>query len=135
MADIVDKKTRSRMMSGIRGKNTAPEKAVRSALHRAGMRFRLHASELPGKPDIVLPRWKAVVEVRGCFWHQHKGCRFAYIPKSRPEFWLPKLKSNVARDRRQAKELARLGWRLFEVWECSTDSLELERLVRRVRGR
>jgi DNA mismatch endonuclease, patch repair protein len=129
MADIVDKRTRSRMMSGIRGKNTAPEKVVRSFLHASGLRFRLHATDLPGKPDIVLPRYRCVVEVRGCFWHQHSGCRFAYKPKSRPEFWLPKLRSNVRRDKKQRAALKASGWHLFEVWECSLKPESLEPLV------
>jgi DNA mismatch endonuclease (patch repair protein) len=133
MVDIVDKKTRSRMMSGIRGKDTSPELLVRRFLHDAGFRYRLHVPHLPGKPDIVLPKYRAVVEVRGCFWHQHAGCRYAYVPKSRPEFWLPKLRSNVLRDRRQSATLKQSGWRLFEVWECSLDPLLLKRLVREIK--
>ena len=133
MADIVDTRTRSRMMSGIRGKDTTPERVVRGFLHRAGLRFRLHVAELPGKPDIVLPRYRAIVEVRGCFWHQHSGCKFAYTPKSRPEFWLPKLRGNVERDGKQRIALEAAGWRLFEVWECSLGALDLARLVRKIK--
>jgi DNA mismatch endonuclease, patch repair protein len=134
MADIVDKKTRSRMMSGIRGKNTTPERVVRSALHHAGLRFRLHVRDLPGKPDIVLPRYRAVIEVRGCFWHQHARCKYAYVPKSRQDFWIPKLRSNVQRDRKQRTALKTAGWRLFEVWECCLTPNDLSRLVRAVTG-
>jgi DNA mismatch endonuclease (patch repair protein) len=123
------------MMSGIRGTNTTPERIVRSFLHRAGLRFRLHVSELPGKPDIVLPRYRAVVEVRGCFWHQHVGCRFAYKPKSRLEFWIPKLRSNVSRDKKQRAALENAGWHLFEIWECSTHSVALTKLVGAIRKR
>src|SRR5690349_16298349 len=102
MPDIVDAATRSRMMSGIRGINTGPERLVRSFLHRAGLRFRLHARNLPGKPDIVLPKHHTVVLVHGCFWHRHRNCRYAYTPKSRLDFWQRKFESNVARDSRNA---------------------------------
>ncbi|MGO4815947.1 very short patch repair endonuclease, partial [Cupriavidus sp. 2MCAB6] len=87
MADIVDSTTRSRMMASIRGRNTAPEVALRSAIHRLGLRFRLHCAGLPGRPDVVLPRHRAVVFVHGCFWHRHPGCRLAYSPGSRVDFW------------------------------------------------
>src|SRR5688572_5011039 len=99
MADIVDMKTRSRMMSRITGRNTNPELAVRKALFAAGLRYRLHVKGLPGRPDIVLPRHKIVVEVHGCFWHRHARCRLAYTPKSNIEFWTQKFGENVDRDR------------------------------------
>src|SRR5665213_3621195 len=108
-------------MATIRSKDSRPEILVRRFLHAAGLRFRLHDRRLPGRPDIVLPRYCAVVEVKGCFWHQHPGCRFAYTPKSRLEFWLPKLRDNVVRDTRNQAELIELGWRVFNVWECSID--------------
>ena len=108
-------------MSRIRGKNTVPEKQVRSALHRAGYRFRLHSKQLPGRPDVVLPKYCTVVFVHGCFWHRHKGCRYAYTPKSRVAFWKAKFDSNVERDRRNVRELRRLGWKVVKVWECETD--------------
>src|SRR5690242_12969823 len=98
MADIVDRATRSRMMSGIRGKDTKPEKLVRSFLHRSGFRFTLHDKRLPGRPDIVLPNRKTIVNVHGCFWHRHPGCRFAYQPQSNQAFWNAKLAGNVERD-------------------------------------
>ena len=93
-------------MSRIRGRDTAPELLVRSALHRAGYRFRLHREDLPGRPDIVLPKYRTVVFVHGCFWHRHKGCRFAYTPKSRVAFWNDKFRRNVERDRRNARDAA-----------------------------
>lgn len=134
MADIVSKAVRSRMMSGIRGKNTKPEVHVRRFLHRRGLRFRLHDRTLPGRPDIVLPRWGTVVLVHGCFWHQHKGCRFAYMPASNTSFWREKLGGNVNRDRRNAAALRALGWRVLLIWECETKhERELERLERRIR--
>lgn len=105
-------------MSGIRGKNTAPEMYVRSALHRKGFRFRLHASELPGKPDIVLPRYKAVFLVHGCFWHGH-DCALFRLPKTRPEFWASKLQRNRMNDERAIDNLASIGWRVGVIWECS----------------
>lgn len=117
-------------MSRIRGRDTTPERAVRSVLHRMGYRFRLHRPDLPGRPDIVLPRHRTVVLVHGCFWHRHPGCRFAYTPKSRQGFWLAKFASSVERDRRQRRELRRLGWRVVVVWECQTS--DRERLRRRL---
>ena len=119
MPDIVDAATRSRMMSSIRGKNTKPERKLRSLLWRAGFRFRLHAKNIIGRPDIVLPMWRAVVFVHGCFWHAHTGCRFFRPPDTRAEFWSTKLASNQARDRRVCEQLRSAGWRVFVVWECA----------------
>ncbi len=123
------------MMASIRGKNTKPEIIVRRFLHRLGFRFQLHRRDLPGRPDIVLPKYRTVVEVRGCFWHRHEGCRFAYTPKSNREFWEAKLNGNRERDRRNIRELARLGWRVIEVWECELgeDGI-LERLPGMIRA-
>ena len=118
MADVVDSATRSRMMSGIRGTNTKPERQVRSLLHRHGFRFRLHARELPGKPDIVLPRRRAVVFVHGCFWHGH-ACPLFRLPGTRREFWQAKIERNRANDRRAATALAAAGWRVGTIWECA----------------
>ncbi len=118
MADVVDKATRSRMMAGIKGTNTRPELALRKALHALGLRFRLHAKRLPGRPDIVLPRWKSVVFVHGCFWHRHEGCRYATVPATRPQFWNEKFAANVSRDHRNLDGLAAAGWRTRVVWEC-----------------
>lgn len=133
MTDIVDKQTRSRMMSLIRGRHTKPERMVRRYLHASGLRYRLHVADLPGKPDIVLPRFSAVVEVRGCFWHQHPGCQFAYMPKSNRAFWQAKLSQNVARDHVNEQLLRRAGWRVFVTWECQVDNeTTLRRLARAI---
>lgn len=118
MTDIVDSQTRSRMMRGITGKNTRPEMALRSALHRRGLRFGLHRKDLPGKPDIVMPRFNAVIFVHGCFWHRHEHCRLATTPQTRPQFWRDKFAANVARDRSNLARLDEAGWRTAIVWEC-----------------
>jgi DNA mismatch endonuclease (patch repair protein) len=118
LTDVLSPERRSWNMSRIRGSDTRPEMQVRSALHRAGFRFRLHRKDLPGRPDIVLPKYKTVVFVHGCFWHRHPRCRWAYEPKSRTVFWNEKFRRNVERDRRNASELRRLGWRVVTVWEC-----------------
>lgn len=119
MTDVVDKLTRSRMMAGIRGKNTRPEIILRRALHANGFRFRLHARRLPGKPDIVFPRYQAVCFVHGCFWHRHSQCRYAATPATRPEFWEAKFRANVAGDMRNRQILLEAGWRVAVVWECA----------------
>lgn len=112
---------RSWNMSRIKSRDTAPELSVRSALHRLGFRFRKATGEkLPGKPDIVLPKHRTAVFVHGCFWHRHKGCPFAYTPKSRTSFWASKFAGNVKRDARAIRKLRRLGWRVITIWECKT---------------
>ena len=118
--DTVSKAQRSWNMSRIKSTNTKPEILVRSYLHKNGFRFRLHVKDLPGHPDIVLPKYKTVVEVRGCFWHRHPGCKVATIPSSNTDFWLKKFSQNVDRDKRHAEEVNALGWRLIIVWECET---------------
>lgn len=117
MADIVDSATRSRMMSGIRGHNTRPEILIRSLLHHQGFRFRLHVRELPGKPDIVLPRYHAVIFVHGCFWHGH-NCPLFKLPGTRPDFWREKIEQNRNNDSRATDALLADGWRVGIVWEC-----------------
>jgi len=117
--DIVDKDTRSRMMRGIRGKNTAPEMALRLALHSRGMRYRLHGEVLPGKPDLVFRKYGALVYVHGCFWHRHPGCRLAYNPKTREDFWRMKFELNVLRDQATMNKALSAGWRVATVWECA----------------
>lgn len=117
-ADIVTPDVRSRMMAGIRGKNTKPELAIRSALHCLGFRFRLHRKDLPGKPDLVFPKHNAVILVHGCFWHGH-DCHLFKWPKTRSEFWQKKINSNIARDRRHLLALADGGWRVAVIWECA----------------
>lgn len=117
MADVVDQATRSRMMSGIRGKDTKPEWMVRRGLHFRGFRYRLHAKDLPGKPDLVLPRYKGVIFIHGCFWHGH-DCHLFKWPSTREEFWRLKIEGNVARDARTIDSLIEKGWRVATVWEC-----------------
>ena len=119
MTDIVDSQTRSRMMSGIRGKNTKPELALRRSLHALGFRYRLHAKGIPGRPDIVMPKYRAVIFVHGCFWHRHAGCRYATVPATRPEFWAAKFHANVVRDAAVQSALREAGWRVGTVWECA----------------
>jgi DNA mismatch endonuclease, patch repair protein len=119
MIDVVDKITRSRMMAGIRGKDTKPELVLRRALHRLGLRYRLHAVDLPGRPDITLPKHRAVIEVQGCFWHRHENCMFCTDPASNKGFWKTKFDETVQRDKRNLAALQQLGWRVAIVWECS----------------
>lgn len=118
MTDVVDQNKRSKMMSGIQGKNTKPEILVRSGLHRLGFRFRIHYSKLPGKPDIALPKYNALILVHGCFWHGHKCHLFKY-PHTNPEFWKSKIQSNRARDARQRTHYEQQGWRTLVIWECA----------------
>lgn len=125
MADVVSAEVRSRMMSGIRGKNTKPEIAVRSALFRKGFRFRIHDKRLPGRPDIVLPAYGAVIFVHGCFWHLHRCFLFKW-PKSNPEFWRTKITGNRRLDRRAVNALQKLGWRVLVVWECALKGVSLK---------
>jgi DNA mismatch endonuclease (patch repair protein) len=131
--DKLSKEHRSWNMSRIPGENTSPELLVRSLLHRSGFRFRVHRRDLPGSPDVVLPRHRVVVFVHGCFWHRHSRCRLASMPKSRQEFWKSKFLDNVRRDRRVVSQLKKLGWRVIVIWECQTrDPLRLAKLIRRV---
>ena len=123
--DRLTKQHRSWNMSRIRGKDTKPELLVRSMLHRMGFRFRLHRKELPGKPDIVLPAYRTVIFVHGCFWHRHPGCRFAYNPRSRVDFWQAKFRRNVERHEEVERALDALGWRVVVIWECETARAEV----------
>jgi DNA mismatch endonuclease (patch repair protein) len=118
MVDKITPEHRSWNMSRIRGSDTEPEKRVRSLLHRIGLRFSLKKTALPGKPDIILPARRTVVFVNGCFWHRHKDCVNSVLPKTRPDFWLTKLQSNVDRDRKNIRTLRKLGWQVLVVWEC-----------------
>lgn len=130
--DVVDAATRSRMMAGIRGKDTKPELVVRSFLHRAGLRFRLHAN-LPGKPDLVLPKYRAAVFVHGCFWHRHEGCRYTTTPASNVAFWQEKFAANVRRDAEVKRQLAELDWRVLVIWSCELDEHNMARLTATIR--
>lgn len=120
MPDVVDKETRSRMMAGIRGRNTRPEISLRKALHRLGFRYRLHGRKLPGRPDLVFPMYRAVVFVHGCFWHRHAGCPYCTTPDSNYDFWQAKFLENTTRDARNLEHLRTAGWRIAIVWECIT---------------
>ena len=121
---------RSRNMSAIKSKNTKPEIAVRKMLHALGYRFRLHRKDLPGSPDIVLPKYKTVIFVHGCFWHRHENCKFASTPKTRNEFWENKFNENMKRDKNNFKELKKLNWNLLVIWECETKNINL--LIKKV---
>ena len=121
MADRLTTERRSENMRRIRAKDTTPEMVVRRLLHRLGYRYRLHAKDLPGKPDLVFPSRRAIVMVHGCFWHGHKGCRESRMPASNRDYWVEKLEKNYARDRNHLRALHRLGWRVIVVWECQTE--------------
>lgn len=122
MTDKISQERRSWNMSRIRGKNTTPEVRLRKLLHAAGYRFRLHVRNLPGKPDIVLRKYKTAIFVHGCFWHRHEGCAGATMPKTRTEFWAAKFQETVQRDQRKREELEKAGWRVITVWECDLKS-------------
>lgn len=132
MADVVDPTTRSRMMSGIRGKNTKPEIALRRLLHRSGLRYRLHTANLPGRPDIVFPSRRIVVFVHGCFWHRHDGCYWCTTPSSNSEFWNAKLAGNAERDNQTAEALRATGWRVAVVWECALRAKSIDETAGRL---
>lgn len=131
MADTISKERRSWVMSRVRSTDTGPEMIVRSVAHACGYRFRLHRKDLPGKPDLVFPKHGAVVFVHGCFWHRHKGCKYATSPKTRKKFWEEKFRRNVERDAANARALRRLGWRVMIVWQCGTK--DREKLAARLR--
>lgn len=116
--DIVSPEKRSRMMAGIKGKDTKPEMLVRRLVHGMGFRYRLHRRDLPGSPDLVFPRLRKVIFVHGCFWHRHRGCRFAYTPRSNAQFWMDKLEGNARRDTLAVAALNALDWKVMIVWEC-----------------
>ena len=120
--DHLSKEKRSWNMSRIRSKNTKPEILVRSQLHRSGYRFRLHVKDLPGKPDIVLPKYKSVIFVNGCFWHRHRGCKYAYKPKSKVKFWNRKFTQNIKRQEEVTKQLRKLKWNVLVIWECEVNN-------------
>ena len=120
--DVHDKKTRSYNMSRIKGKNTKPEEIVRTYLFSKGFRYRKNDKKLPGTPDIVLPKYKTVIFVNGCFWHGHKDCRYFVIPKTNTDFWLNKINTNVERDKHKQEALKELGWNVIVVWECELKS-------------
>ena len=118
MADFVTPEKRSKIMRGVKQANTGPELLVRRALHARGYRFRLHRKDLPGRPDIVLPRYRLAIFVHGCFWHQHAGCKDGRMPTSNEAYWEPKLKRNIERDQEKAAALEAAGWTVATIWEC-----------------
>lgn len=128
----MEPEARRQLMARFRSKDTKPEILVRSLLHRLGYRFRIHVGKLPGKPDIVLPRYRTVILVHGCFWHRHFGCSIATTPKTRKDFWQAKFEANQERDQRIAEQLVERGWRVVVVWECETK--DLEAVADRVQG-
>ena len=125
---------RSRNMSAIKSKNTKPEIAVRKVLHSMGYRFRLHSKNLPGSPDIVLPKYKTVIFVHGCFWHRHENCKYASTPKTRKEFWNKKFNDNILRDKKNLEILSSLGWKIIIIWECEirNKKINLEQIIKNV---
>jgi len=122
MTDVHNKKTRSYNMSRIRGKNTQPELIVRKFLFSKGLRYKLHDNNLPGKPDIVLPRYKKIILIHGCFWHGHEGCRYFVIPKTRTEWWVSKIRRNKETDLKTIDALQKMGWSIKIIWECELNS-------------
>lgn len=131
MTDKLTKSQRSLNMSQIKGKNTKPEMQVRSVLHSLGYRYRLHKKDLPGKPDIVLTKYKTIIFVNGCFWHGHSGCKRSNIPKSNVEYWSKKIAGNISRFQDSANKLQNLGWKVFVIWECETkDPILLEQIIK-----
>ena len=123
--DRISPEQRSQNMAQVKSKNTKPEMLVRSLLHRMGYRFRLHIKTLPGHPDVVLPRYKAVIFVHGCFWHGHEGCKRATMPATRTEFWRKKIDGNQSRDRRNLNALEELGYRCLVIWQCEMKDIEV----------
>lgn len=118
MADVLSKEQRSKCMSHIRSKNTKPEVLVRRFLFAHGFRFRLHRKDLPGKPDIVLPKYRTVIFINGCFWHGHSGCKYSTIPATNREFWESKISGNIRRDKETFSRLVKSGWKVIEIWQC-----------------
>ena len=131
MADHLSKERRSWNMSRIRGRDTIPERKLRSYLHRLGFRFRVHETKLPGKPDVVLPKYRTVIFVHGCFWHRHDGCKHAATPKSNEFFWLEKFRGTLERDERNSNALRKLGWQVIIAWECEINS-DVDQVAQRI---
>jgi DNA mismatch endonuclease, patch repair protein len=129
MADVHDKETRSYNMSQIKSKNTKPEMLVRKFLHSNGFRYRLHVKKMPGKPDIVLPKYKTVIFVHGCFWHGHAYCKYYVIPKTKTEWWLNKINGNIGNDLKAIKSLKKEGWKIITLWECDLKLLKAQKTL------
>lgn len=133
--DVHNKKTRSFNMSQIKGKNTKPELLVRKYIHSKGFRFRLHDKKLPGKPDIVLPKYRKVIQVQGCFWHKHAGCKYFVIPKTRTDWWMDKINKNKLNDEKSKIKLRDLGWETIVVWECELNKDTRETILSNLIGK
>jgi DNA mismatch endonuclease, patch repair protein len=129
MADVHTSEQRSYNMSRIKGKDTKPELLVRRFLHAQGYRYKLHDKTLPGKPDLVLPKYKTVIFIHGCFWHGHKNCKYFKVPQTRTDWWLHKISSNKANDEQAVKKLKKLGWKVIVVWDCQLKSAKAERTL------
>jgi len=129
MADVHNKATRSYNMSRIKGKNTKPEMLVRKFLHANGYRYKLHEKKLPGKPDIVLPKYRTVIFVHGCFWHGHTNCRYFVVPKTRTQWWTDKINGNKANDDKAIKALKKDGWKIINIWECDLKPTKVEKTL------
>jgi len=133
MTDHLSKEKRSWNMSRIRSKDTKPELIVRSLLHRMGYRFRLHRKDLPGKPDIVLPKYKTAIFIHGCFWHGHKNCKRGNIPKSNKEYWISKITKNIERDRKNILKLKKANWKVIKIWECEIErNISVDRIIKKI---
>lgn len=126
MADVHSKATRSYNMSRIKGKNTKPEMLVRKFLHAHGFRYRLNEKKLPGKPDIVLPKYNTIIFVHGCFWHGHANCKYYVVPKTKTEWWLNKINGNIANDEKAMAALINAGWKIITIWECQLKPAQVE---------
>ena len=135
MVDSVTRQRRSEIMGRVKGKDTTPELAIRSMVHRMGYRFRLHRRDLPGCPDLVFPSRRKVIFVHGCFWHRHPGCPMARIPKTRVEYWTSKLEANAVRDARHLEALKAKRWRALVIWECETGKIDVARRIRTFLGK
>lgn len=129
MADVHTKEIRSKNMAAIKSRNTKPEMLVRKFLHANGYRYKLHDKSLPGKPDIVLPRYQTVIFINGCFWHGHKNCKYFVVPKTRTAWWLNKINGNIANDAKAIKALKKDGWKLITIWECNLKPAKVERTL------
>ena len=129
MADVHSKEIRSKNMAAIKGKNTKPEMVVRKFLHGNGFRYKLHDKSLPGKPDIVLPKYKTVIFVHGCFWHGHKDCKYFVVPKTKTEWWLNKINGNIVNDTKVFKALRKDGWKIITIWECDLKTTKVEKTL------
>ena len=129
MADVHSKEIRSYNMSRIKGKNTKPEMVVRKFLHARGFRYKLHDKILPGKPDLVLPKYKTVIFIHGCFWHGHANCKYYVVPKTRTEWWLNKIGYNIANDVKAVKSLKKAGWKVITIWECNLKTAKVEKTL------